>query len=131
MKKTIFLTALLFALAQLTHGQAMSYKNLLGQWSATDEKDQNGSLEFLDSAKAAMSIMGTPPRTLMYSIDFSKNPAPMDLYRDPSKKGTALKCLIQLVDANTLKWQVFPSGTRPDKFDDDSPGTLIVLKRKK
>ena len=108
MKKTIFLTALIFALAQLAHAQTMSYKKLLGQWATTEEKDQNGSLEFLDSARAAMSIMGTPPRTLMYSIDFSKNPATMDLYRDPSKREMALKCLIQLVDANTLEMAGVP-----------------------
>lgn len=131
MKKTILFTALVFALTQLAVGQTMSYKSLMGKWEGTDGRDQAGSLEFLDSSKMAMSMMGSAPRNLMYSIDFTKNPAAMDLYRDPTRKGMALKCLIQLVDANTLKWQVFPNGERPDKFDDDSPGTLIVLKRTK
>jgi hypothetical protein len=131
MKKTVVFIALLFGMAQLTTGQTLSYKDLLGKWEGTDEKSQTGALEFLDSSRMAMSMMGSAPRSLMYSIDFAKNPAAMDLYRDASKKGMALKCLIQLIDANTLKWQVFPGGDRPDKFDEDSPGTLIVLKRKK
>ena len=131
MKKTVVFIAMLFGMAQLTTGQTLTYKNLLGKWAGTDERSQTGALEFLDSANMAMSMRGSAPRSLMYSIDYTKNPAAMDLYRDASRKGMALKCLIQLVDANTLKWQVFPDGQRPDKFDEDSPGTLIVLKRQK
>ena len=131
MKKTLLFATLLFALTQLAVGQTMSYKNLMGKWEGEDGKNQTGSLEFIDSSKMAMSMMGSAPRSLMYNIDFTKTPAAMDLYRDPTKKGMALKCLIQLVDVNTLKWQVFPDGQRPDKFDEDSPGTLIVLKRTK
>lgn len=131
MKKTLFFTGLLFTLTQLAVGQTTSYKNLVGKWEGMDGKNQTGALEFIDSSKMAMSMMGSTPRNLMYSIDFTKTPAAMDLYRDPSKKGMALKCLIQLIDANTLKWQVFPDGQRPAAFDDDTPGTLIVLKRMK
>jgi len=131
MRKTLLFTTVLFAFSHLAIGQTTTYKNLLGKWEGRDGRNQTGSLEFVDSSKMAMSMMGSPARSLMYSIDFSKSPAALDLYRDPSRKGMALKCLIQLLDANTLKWQVFPSGDRPEKFDEDSPGTLIVLKRVK
>jgi hypothetical protein len=118
-------------LAHLALGQTMSFKNLLGKWEGTDDKNKTGSIEFLDSTRMTMAFMGSGPRALLYSIDFTRNPAPMDLYRDPSKKGMALKCLIQLIGPNSLKWQVFPGGDRPDKFADDSPDTIIIMERKK
>ena len=130
MRKTLLFTTLLLALTQLASGQTTSYKNILGKWEGVDDNNQTCTLEFLDSSHMAMSMRGSTPRSLMYSVDLTRNPVPMDLFRDPSTKAMALKCLIQLVDGNTLKWQVFMKGQRPDKIDEGSPGTIFVLKRK-
>lgn len=134
MQKPFFLMTLLFVFAHLAYGQTPSYKILLGKWEGTDEKNKTGAIEFLDSNKMTMSFKGSAPRALMYSIDLTRdvtrNPVRMDLYRDSSSKAAALKCLIQLTGPNSLKWQVFPGGDRPENFDEGSPGTMIVMQRK-
>jgi hypothetical protein len=54
----------------------------------------------------------------------------MDLYLNQLGKGRPLKCLTQLTDSNTIKWEIFPDGQRPAKFVEDSSGTFVILKRK-
>jgi len=125
----LFLVVLLFLAAGSALAQTSTYKDFLGKWGATDEEKHVGSLNFLDSSRLLMSMMGREPVRVFYRLDVSGTPAKLDVYRDPSRTGISLKCLIQLVGPNSLKWQVFPDGNRPDHFKDNSDGTLIVLKK--
>jgi hypothetical protein len=124
---------LLVLLLLLAGGSAMAqtsaYKDFLGKWGGTDEEKHVGSLNFLDSSRLMMSMMGREPVRVYYRLDASGTPVKLDIYRDPSRTGMSLKCLIQLLGPDSLKWQVFPDGKRLDHFQDNSDGTLIVLKR--
>lgn len=111
-------------------GQSLSYKAFLGRWKGQDEKRQTGAIMFLDSLRLNLSFMGAGPMPMYYRMDLSSDPVKLDLYRDPARKGVALKSLIQLVDSNTIKWEVFPGGERPEKFVEGPASTLVVLTRK-
>jgi hypothetical protein len=108
--------------------QNVTYKNLLGKWEGADEKNQMGSIQFIDSSNLIMSFSGSPEIKMNYKIDFSKNPAWMDV--SPGRgRGQVLKSLIQLINQDTLKWEVFPDGQRPSDFTQGAITTVIVLKK--
>jgi len=110
-------------------GQAVSYKDLVGKWQGTDEKNEKGSLRFIDSSKIAVSMMSGPELEMNYKIDFSKDPMWLDLYRKDAPTQIMLKGLIRLNSKNELKWQVFPDGKRPADFMIDRSGTSLILQR--
>lgn len=127
----LFSVLLLVFVSGYAVGQSLSYKDFLGKWKGKDEKSQQGAITFIDSARMTMSIMGSQPIPMYYRLDLSKIPARLNIYRDLTRKGVALKSLIQLLDPNTLKWQVFPDGEQHDNFEDKSDGTLIILQKGK
>ena len=131
MKRYIILLSLVTIFTSVSsYSQTLTAKDLVGKWEGTDESNDKGSLEFVDSATLVLSMMGKtiPAR---YTVDFSKTPAHFNIIIGPGGNQTTLQCLIQLTDADNLKWQVFPGGNRPKDFDKNDSETLIVLKRKK
>ena len=127
----LFLVLLIFLAGGLAMAQTSTYKDFLGKWGGTDEEKHVGSLNFLDSSRLMMSMMGREPVRVLYRLDASGTPAKLDIYREPTRTGMSLKCLIQLLGPDSLKWQVFPDGKRPAHFQETSDGTLIVLKKEK
>lgn len=109
--------------------QHLSYKNFLGTWKAKDGSGKQGTITFIDSMRIRMSVMGGDPHQLYYRLDFSAVPAKLDLYRDQAREDDVFKSLVQLLDPKSLKWQIFPNGRRSDRFDEESAGNILVLKK--
>jgi hypothetical protein len=110
------------------NAQNVTYKNLLGKWEGPDEKNQMGSIQFIDSSNLIMSFSGSPEIKMNYKIDFSRNPAWMDV-SSVTGRARVVKSLIQLINQDTLKWEVFPDGQRSSDFTKGAITTVIVLKK--
>ena len=68
-----------------------------------------------------------------YIVDFGSNPVTIDLLAQ-SPDGNArinMKGLLQFIDNNTIKFQIFPTGFRPDNFDLHAKQMVLILKRVK
>lgn len=125
--KFLFGGLLLLLVQSSITAQSSITKKLIGKWEATDAAKEVGSFEFLDSVNIIMTIpdQSVPPGT--YTIDTTKNPMWLDI---TIPGGPTLKNLVKLVDANTLKWQVFFDGKRPASFVKETTENTIILKRK-
>jgi len=117
---------------QSANAQKPSFKDIQGKWEGKDERGQNGAIEFIDSSRLNLIFMGSAPIAMSYKIDYTQKPATLDIYKSgkAGSKPMILKCLLSLVDPQTIKWQVFPGGDRPDNFTEDELSTLITLKKK-
>ncbi len=125
--KFLFAGLLLLLIQSSITAQKSISQKLIGKWEAADAAKEVGSFEFLDSVNIIMTIpdQSVPPGT--YTIDTTKNPMWLDI---TIPGGPTLKNLIKLVDANTLKWQVFFDGKRPASFVKETNDNTIILKRK-
>lgn len=131
MKKSLLILAAIFLFSTVTTvAQSKTSKDLIGKWEGTDERNDNGSLQFLDSSKVVMTMMGEKMPTALYKADFSQTPVLLDIIIDQRGQKFVMKSLIQFLDDSRLKWQVFPDGNRPKDFSDNSFGTAVILKRK-
>lgn len=104
--------------------QQRSIADLTGRWESPD--GTTGSIEFIDGGRVIVSISGLQVPATNYVIDFSKDPIWFDVYVTQNR---TVKGLLQFVDDNTIKWQVFPDTDRPNDFTDSST-PAITLKRK-
>lgn len=129
--KRSFLAFLLMAFSLSAFAQHTK-KDLIGKWEGADSQGTKASVQFLDSNKVVV-IIGTnamPPYT--YTIDLPKSPAKLDVTMLTPNGQATLPGYLLFVDNDTVKWQIFPGGTRPDKYDENSPdGPVITLKRVK
>lgn len=130
MKKITFL--LLATFLTLSAFAQHTKKDLIGKWEGTDSQGTKASVQFLDTNKVVVviGINAMPPYT--YSIDLPKSPAKLDIVMLTPNGQATLPGYLLFVDNDTVKWQIFPGGTRPATYDENSPdGPVITLKRVK
>ena len=130
MKKNIlaFLLILFSVSAFAQHTQ----KDLLGRWEGADAANTPAAITFLDSNKVIVAINGAALPPYKYAIDLTKNPAAIDIKMFKLDGSEAiLPGFLLFVDDNTIKWQIFPGGTRAAAYDEKSNAPIITLKRKK
>lgn len=110
--------------------QSKTTDKLIGKWEGIDNKKEIGSLHFIDSVHIALSIpdQEVPPGT--YRIDAAKNPAWFDITIGSGQGAVTLKGLLAFIDEQTIKWQIFKDGKRPDKFVAETEDNTIILKKK-
>ena len=130
MKKNIL--SLLFTLFSIAAFAQHSNKDLLGKWEGTDDQNKTGSARFLDSNKVTISFPGGEIAQFTFVTDLPKSPAKIELTLHMEGGQTAtLKGYLLFVDDDTIKWQIFPDGNRPDVYDENSAGAMLTFKRKK
>jgi hypothetical protein len=105
-------------------------KDLIGKWEGKDSHSEVGGIFFLKGNKAILSARGTYSPAMSYTADFKSNPIKIDLVMQAAN-GTrmSMKGLLQFIDNNTIKFQVFPVGERPSNFDPLSSQNIVLLKR--
>lgn len=114
------------AFAQKSH----TAKDLIGKWEGKDTRNEVGGLIFLKDNKAIVAARGKNSPAMNYTTDFTSNPVKIDLSVQPPNGGRInLKGLLQFIDDNTIKFQVFPGGNRPNDFDTASSDDIVILKR--
>lgn len=123
MRRRILITLLIISFTTAAFAQ-YTKKDLVGTWHGTDSGNKIGELIFKDYGKVALNIDGHLMRDLDYKVDLTKTPAPLyiTIKTLDGKQQMTLKCLIQFIDNNTLKWQILG--------DNNDPGnSSITLKR--
>ena len=106
-------------------------EKIIGTWEATDNADEFGSLKFLDSLNVIITIEGEALPKGIYIIDTTKKPMWLDIIIKNGDKTATIKSLFQLIDDDTIKWQIFFDGNRTNDFSKETDEDTIILKRKK
>lgn len=103
---------------------------IIGKWIGKDEKSETGGIQFSNNKTAKLLMMGKEMPITEYKVDYSKNPIWVDLIVKRNGKVMTLFGLIEFIDLNTIKWEVFPmANKRPTLFSGKSENTSIILKR--
>ena len=105
-------------------------KDLIGKWEGKDTRNEVGGLIFQKDNKAIVVAQGRNSPPMSYTTDFTSNPVKIDLSVQPPNGGRInLKGLLQFIDNNTIKFEIFPGGNRPNDFDPASSDNIVILKR--
>lgn len=106
--------------------------NLIRKWIGTDEKNQTGGIEFRKNGKVKLSMMGNELPEADYEVDYTKKPISTKITAHVKGKTLVLYGLVHFMDANTIKWEVFPMAEkRPTAFSKNTTNTVVILRRSK
>jgi hypothetical protein len=124
----LMVTALLFFCH--TQAQGRSMQNLVGKWEAVRARNAGGGLEVVDSSTIFI-VYGNQKKAIVdYKADFSKTPVWFDFTVKDSSGTLSLKSLIQFINDDLIKWQVFEGEAQHVRFVSDA-GDMVYLRRKK
>jgi hypothetical protein len=108
--------------------QPKKFQNMIGSWEIVGEQDSGGGLEIIDSTTILIRFMGEEKKLLGYKIDFSKSPYWFDFTTKDSASVNNFKSLLEFVNDDMLKWQVFVDEDRANHFT-STTGESFYLKR--
>jgi hypothetical protein len=130
MKKVILVfVGLFFYLG--TMAQERTMQALAGLWEAVSSVNAGGGLEVKDSSQLYLVFGDQKKKITQYKIDFSQSPARFDFtVQQDSTTNLSLKSLLQFVNDDLIKWQVFEDDKVPMHFA-SSGGEIVYLRRKK
>lgn len=130
MKKYILLFLLILVSVSVFAQKPHTPNDLIGKWEGKDSHSEIGGIFFLKGNKAIISARGTYSPAMSYIVDFKSNPVKIDLVMQAANGNRLnMKGLLQFIDNNTIKFQVFPVGERPANFDPLSSQNIVILKR--
>jgi len=113
-------------LASLNDMQEKKIKPMIGLWEFADEENSKGSLEIIDKTTILLRFKSEEKKLLNYTIDFSKLPSWFDFSIRDTTSVQNFKSLIDFVNEDILKWQIF-DGERPNHYS--SSVDILYLKR--
>jgi hypothetical protein len=124
--KKLFLVCAIGFLGLGVSGQEKNLKTLLGVWECIDQKNERGSLEFIDSSKVYISFMGEKKPVSNYDLDFSKTPYWFSFSVKDSTETIVVKSFLYFIDDNNIRWEVF----MPDDTGNPVSSEVVLLRRK-
>lgn len=130
MKKVLLLAVFGISFNLISHSQAKKFQNMVGAWEIVGEQNSGGGLEIIDSSTILLKYMGEEKKLLGYKIDFSKSPFWFDFTTKDTASVVNIKSIIEFVNDDMLRWQIFVDEERPDHFS-STKGELFYLKRAK
>ena len=111
--------------------QQKQLKDLIGRWEIVGEQSDSASLEIIDSSTIILSFMGEKKRIIDYKIDFQRSPIWFDFSTSDDSSSTVLvKSLLEIMNDNMIKWQLFVDEDRTDHFS-STKGELFYLRKAK
>ena len=128
MKKMLFVFAAVVIFSSKGLSQGKQFQTMVGNWEMVGEQEAGGSLQIIDSATIFIRFMGQEKKLIGYKIDFSKSPYWFDFSAKDTASVSNFKSLIEFVNDDMLKWQVFVDEDRTDHFTSGS-GELFYLRR--
>ena len=129
MKKIMVLCVVGILTFNLSYSQNKNIQALVGMWECTDQQNDQGSLEILDSSKIFISYMGEKKEVLNYKIDFSKTPYWFSLTLKDKDQTINIKSFLYFVDDNNVKWEIFLADASGNNMLDNS-SEVVMLRRK-
>jgi hypothetical protein len=130
MKKLLVVAVTVLVAIMPGFGQAKKFHNMIGMWEIIGEQDAGGSLHVVDSSRILIRFMDEEKTILRYNIDFTKAPYKFNFSCRDTASVSNFYSLLEFVGDDTLKWQIFADGERPDHFTTRT-GDLFYLKRSK
>jgi hypothetical protein len=124
MKKVILISLMMIA-SFYSFSQQKTIQNLIGVWECIDQKNDRGSLEFIDTSKVMIGFMGEKRAVSDFRIDFSKTPYWFSFTVKDGEQMISVKSFLYFVDDNNIKWEVFM-----DDETDGSANEVVLLRRK-
>jgi len=129
MKRII--VVMMSAFIALTGYSQKNLKDLVGRWEIIDQQGTNATLEIIDSAAILLSYNGEKKKIIDYKIDFTKSPIWFDFSTGDTTSATVMvKSLIEIMNDNMIKWQLFIDEDRTDHFS-STKGELFYLRKAK
>ena len=111
--------------------QQKQFKDLVGRWEIVSDQTDSASLEIIDSSTIILSFMGEKKRIIDYKIDFQRSPIWFDFSTSDDSSSTVLvKSLLEIMNDNMIKWQLFVDEDRTDHFS-STKGELYYLRKAK
>ena len=130
MKKIFLMLIILFAGTQ-AFNQQKQFKDLVGRWEIVSDQSDSASLEIIDSSTIILSFMGEKKRIIDYKIDFQRSPIWFDFSTSGDSSSVVLvKSLLEVMNDNMIKWQLFVDEDRTDHFS-STKGELYYLRKSK
>lgn len=127
-KIMLVVVSLLFSV--LSMAQQRNLQSLVGRWEAVREVNDDGGLEVVDSS-ALYLLYGTEKKKILsYKADFTQAPARFDFAVQNSADTLHLKSLLDFINDDLIKWQLFEGDELPVHFASDR-GQILYLRRKK
>jgi len=110
--------------------QQKQLKDLIGRWEIVGEKNDSASLEVIDSSTIILNYMGEKKKIIEYKIDFQRSPIWFDFSTGDSSSVVLVKSLLEIMNDNMIKWQLFVDEDRTDHFS-STKGELYYLRKAK
>jgi hypothetical protein len=130
MKRMIVITGILVFLGITGFSQQKKLKDLIGRWEIVGEQNDSASLEVIDSSTIILTYMGERKKISDYKIDFQKSPIWFDFSTADSSSTVVVKSLLEIINDNMIKWQLFVDEDRIDHFS-STKGELYYLRKAK
>ena len=111
-------------------GQQKKLKDLIGRWEIVGEQNDSASLEVIDSSTIILNYMGEKKKIIDYKIDFQRSPIWFDFSTGDSSSTVVVKSLLEIINDNMIKWQLFVDEERTDHFS-STKGELYYLRKAK
>ncbi len=110
--------------------QQRKINDLIGIWEFTGEQNSGAYLEIIDSSTIILSYNGEKKKILDYKIDFQKSPIWFDFSTNDTSSVVAVKSLLEVMNDNLMKWQLFVDEERTPFFS-STKGEMIYLRKAK
>jgi hypothetical protein len=129
MKKVLLLLSVVFFYFHAV-AQDKSIQSLVGIWETITSGAEGGGLEVKDSTELFLVYGSQKKKIMRYKADFSKTPTRFDFTVQDSSQNLSLKSLLQFINNDLIKWQVFEGDVAPSYFASND-GEILYLRRKK
>jgi hypothetical protein len=129
MKKIFFVLMILFTGTE-AFNQQKQLKDLIGRWEIVGEQSDSASLEIIDSSTIILNYMGERKKIIEYRIDFQRSPIWFDFSTGDSSSTVMVKSLLEVMNDNMIKWQLFVDEDRTEHFS-STKGELYYLRKAK
>ena len=110
--------------------QQKQLKDLIGRWEIVGEQSDSASLEIIDSSTIILNYMGERKKIIEYKIDFQRSPIWFDFSTGDSSSTVMVKSLLEVMNDNMIKWQLFVDEDRTEHFS-STKGELYYLRKAK
>lgn len=131
MKKLLIGLATMMTLHSNLQGQGRNFQNFIGNWEFVADGSEKGGLQIVDSSTIFIRFMGEEKKLIQYKIDFSKSPYWFDFSAKDTSSVSNFKSIIEFVNDDMLKWQVFVDEDRPDHFTSGSDDVFYLRRVQK
>lgn len=130
MKRMILITGIVTFFGITGFSQQKKLKDLIGRWEIVGEQNMQASLDVIDSSTIVLVYMGETRKIVDYKFNFEKSPIWFDFSTEDSVSMVSVKSLLEIVNDNMIKWQLFVDEGRPDYFS-STKGDLFYLRKVK